>query len=87
MAISRNCRNAVNKLHETMKLLDLSQIDLTYKEKRFTIAVAILSLWIGFGIADFVSAATVVYSVGPVVGMKPENVFWNSEGGVFSNFT
>jgi len=70
-----------------MKLLDLSQIDFTHKEKRFTIAVALLSLWIGFGIADFVSAATVVYSVGPVVDMKPENVFWNPEGGVFINFT
>lgn len=87
LTVSQNCREAVDKLHETMKLLDLSRIDLTHKEKRFTIAVALLSLWIGFGIADFVSAATVVYSVGPVVDMKPENVFWNPEGGVFMKFT
>ena len=87
VTVSQNCREAVNTLHETMKLLDLSQIDLNYKGRRFIIAVALLSLWIGFGIADFVSAATVVYSVGPVVDMKPENVFWNAEGGVFINFT
>ncbi len=81
------CRQAVDKLHETMKLLELSRIDLTHKQRRFTIAVALFSLWIGFGIADFVSAATVVYSVGPVVDLKPENVFWNPEGGVLLNFT
>ena len=87
LTVSQNCREAVDKLHETMKLLDLSRIDLTHKERRFTIAVALLSLWIGFGIADFVSAATVVYSVGTVVDMKPESVFWNPKGGVFMNFT
>ncbi|UCE96552.1 MAG: hypothetical protein JSV51_02840 [Candidatus Bathyarchaeota archaeon] len=87
VAVSKSCREAVDKLHETMKLLDLSQIDLTHKEKRFTIAMAVLSIWIGFGIADFVSAATVVYSVGPVVDMRPENVFWNPDGGVYMNFT
>ena len=87
ITVLQNCREAVDKLHETMKLLEFSRIDLTHKEKRFTIAVALFSLWIGFGIADFVSAATVVYSVGPVVGIKAENVFWNPEGGVFVNFT
>lgn len=85
--VHQNCREAVDKLHEIMKLLEISRIDLTHKEKRFTIAVALFSLWIGFGIADFVSAATVVYSVGQVVGLKPENVFWNPEGGVLMNFT
>jgi len=44
-----------------MKLLALSQIDLAHKEKRFTVAVALFSLWVGFAVADFVSAATVVY--------------------------
>ncbi len=87
LTVSQNCREAVDKLHETMKTLDLSKIELEHKEKRFTIAVALLSLWIGFGIADFVSAATVVYSVGSVVNMKPENVFWSPEGGVFMSFT
>ncbi|MDH5447422.1 MAG: hypothetical protein OEY24_01080 [Candidatus Bathyarchaeota archaeon] len=87
ITVSRNCREAVDRLHETMKLLDLSQIDLAHKEKRYVIVVAIFSLWIGFAIADFVSAATVVYSVGPVTGMKPEYVFWNPEGGIFISFT
>ena len=87
MTVRQNCREAVDKLHEAMKLPELSRIDLAHKERPFTIAVALFSLWIGFGIADFVSAATVVYSVGPVVNMKPENVFWNPEGGVLMNFT
>jgi hypothetical protein len=87
MTVHQNCRDAVDKLHETMKLLELSRIDLAHKDKRFTIAIALFSLWVGFGIADFVSAATVVYSVGPVVGMKPESVFLHPEGGVIVNFT
>lgn len=87
VAVSRNCRDAVNRLHEVMKLLDLAQIDLGYKEKRFMIAITFFSLWIGFAVADFVAAATVVYSIGTATGMKPEHVFWNPEGAVFTNFT
>ncbi len=88
LTVSESCREAVDRLHETMKLLDLSLIDLAHKERRFTIAIALFSLWVGFGIADFVSAATVVYSIGQVSGMRPEHVFWNPEdGGVFINFT
>ena len=85
--VSKKCRDAVNRLHEVMKLLDLAQMNLNHKERRYTIAVALLSLWIGFAVADFVAAATVVYSIGPVTGMTPEDVFWNSEGGVFMTFT
>lgn len=87
VAVSRNCRDVVNRLHEAMKVLDLAKMNLAYKEKSYTIAVAFLSLWIGFAVADFVAAATVVYSIGPVVGMKPEHVFWSPEAGVFMNFT
>jgi len=70
-----------------MKLLDLSRMNMEHKEKRYMIAFAFLSLWIGFAVADFVAAATVIYSMGHVSGMKPEYVFWNPEGGVFMNFT
>ena len=87
VTVSRNCRDAVNRLHEVMKLLDLAQIDLGYKEKRYTIAITFFSLWVGFAVADFIAAATVVYSMGAAVGMKPEHVFWNPEGAVFTNFT
>lgn len=87
VAVNRNCHDAVNQLHEAMKLLDLAQLSLDHKEKRFMVAFAFFSLWIGFGVADFVAAATVVYSMGTVIGIKPENIFWNPEGGVFINFT
>ena len=87
VAVSRNCRDAVNRLHEVMKLFDLAQIDLDYKEKRYTIAITFLSLWVGFAVADFVAAATVVYSIGTATGMKPEHVFWNPEGAVLLNLT
>jgi hypothetical protein len=70
-----------------MKTMDLAQIRLDYKDKRFTIAVTFLSLWIGFAVADFLAAATVVYSVGSVAGIKPEYAFWSPEGRVFMNFT
>ena len=85
--VSKDCREAINRLHEEMKLLELAQINLDHKDKRYTIAVTFLSLWVGFAIADFVAAATVVYSMGPVVGTAAEHVFRNPEGGVFMNFT
>ena len=85
--MSRDCHDAVNRLHEVMKLLDLAQLSLDHKDKRYMIAFASFSLWIGFAIADFVAAATVVYSMGTIIGIKPENIFWNPEGGVFMNFT
>jgi hypothetical protein len=86
-AVNKNCRVAVNKLHEVMKLLDLAQLNLSQKEKRYMIAFTFFSLWIGFAVADFVAAATVVYSMGDVIGIRPENVFWNPEGGVILGFT
>jgi hypothetical protein len=84
---SRSCRDAVKRLHEVMKLLDIAKIDLGFKEKRYSMAIAIFSLWTGFAVADFVAAATVVYTTGPVTGMEPEYVFWNPEGADFMNFT
>ena len=85
--VNRNCRDAVNKLHEVMKLLDLAKMNLEYNERRYSTAVTLFSLWIGLAVADFVAAATVVYSIGPVTGMKPEFAFWNPEGAEFMNFT
>lgn len=85
--VSKNCRDAVKRLHEVMKLLDIAKIDLNYKEKRFSIAIAFFTLWIGFAFADFVAATTVVYTIGPATGTKTENVFWNPEGADFMNFT
>ena len=38
--ISKNCRDAVKSLHEVMKLLDLAKIELGYKEKRYSLAIA-----------------------------------------------
>jgi len=85
--VSRDCRDAVNRLHEVMKLLDLARINLNHKDKRYVIAIAFFSLWIGFSIADFVAAATVVYSMGPLTGVRPEDAFWDPEGGIFMSFT
>ena len=85
--VDRGCRDAIDGLHEVMKLLDLAQINLVYKDKRYTIAFAFLTLWIGFAVADFVAAATVVYSIGPVSGINPEHVFLNPEGAIYMNFT
>ncbi len=85
--VSKNCCDAVKRLHEVMKLLDIAKIDLSYKEKRYSIAIAFFTLWVGFAFADVVAAATVVYSIGPVTGVKTENVFWNPEGADFLNFT
>jgi len=68
-----------------MRLLDTAQINLDHKEKTYTIAFALFSLCAGFMGADFVAAATVVYSVGPLTGMKAEHVFLNPEGGIFRN--
>jgi len=88
IVVSKNCRDAVKRLHEVMKLLDIAKIDLGYKEKRYSIAIAFFTLWVGFAFADFVAATTVVYStIGPVTGVKTENVFWNPEGADFINFT
>jgi hypothetical protein len=70
-----------------MKQLDLAKLDMDHKYKRYTVAVAFLSLWIGFAVADFVAAATVVYTVGPVTGLTPEQVFLNPDGAIFMNFT
>jgi len=84
---NRSCRDAVKRLHEVMKLLDIAKINLDFKERRYSMAIAIFSLWIGFAVADFVAAATVVYTMGPVTGMEPEYVFWNPEGADFMNFT
>ena len=84
---NRSCRDAVKRLHEVMKLLDIAKMNLGFKEKRYSIAIAIFSLWIGFAVADFVAAATVVYTIGPVTGMEPEHVFWNPEGADFMNYT
>ena len=86
-AVSRNCHDAVNKLHEVMKLLDIAKIEWGYKEKRYSLAIAFFTLWVGFAFADFVAATTVVYSIGPTTGVKPENVFWNPEGADFMIFT
>ena len=85
--VNKDCRDAINRLHEVMKLLDIAQINLNHKEKTYMIAVTFLSLWVGFAVADFVAAATVVYSMGHATGMKAEHVFWSPEGGVFMNFT
>ncbi len=82
-----SCRDAVKRLHEVMKLLDIAKMNLGFKEKRYSMAIAIFSLWIGFAVADFVAASTVVYTTGPVTGMEPEYVFWNPEGADFMNFT
>ena len=86
-AVRRDCHVAVNRLHEVMKLLDLAQLSLDHKDKRFMIAFTFFSLWIGFAVADFVAASTVVYSMGDIIGIRPEHVFWSPEGGVFINFT
>ena len=85
--VSENCHDAVKRLHEVMKLLDMAKIDLGYKEKRYSIAIAFFTLWVGFAFADVVAAATVVYSIGPATGVRTENVFWNPEGADFMNFT
>jgi len=85
--VSKNCRDAVKRLHEVMKLLDLANIELNYKEKRYSLAVAFFTLCVGFVFADFVAAATVVYSVGSATGVNPETVFWNPDGADFLNFT
>jgi len=87
IVVSKNCRDAVKRLHEVMKLLDIAKIDLGYKEKRYSIAIAFFTLWVGFAFADFVAATTVVYSIGPATGVKTENVFWNPEGADFLNLT
>ena len=87
IVVSKNCRDAVKRLHEVMKLLDIAKIDLGHKEKRYSIAIAFFTLFVGFTFADFVAAATVVYSIGPVTGVETENVFWNPEGADFLNFT
>lgn len=85
--ISENCRDTINKLHEIMKLLDLAKINLEHKEKAHTKAVASLWLFIGLAITDFIAAATVVYTMGPITGIKAEHAFLNPEGGVYMNFT
>ena len=85
--VDRGCRDAVDGLHEVMKLLDLAKINLGYKDKRYTYAFAFFTLWIGFAVADFVAAATVVYSIGPVSGISPEHVFLTPDGGIYMNFT
>jgi hypothetical protein len=85
--VSKDCRSAVDRLHEVMKQLDLAKLNLDHKERRYTIAVAFLSLWIGFAVADFVAAATVVYTVGPVTGLTPDRVFLTPDGAIFMNFT
>lgn len=85
--VNKNCREAVNRLHEVMKLLDLARLNFEHKERRYSWAITLFSLWIGFAVADFVAAATVVYSVGPVTGMEPVYAFWNPEGAEFMNFT
>jgi len=84
---SKNCRDAVKRLHEVLKLLDIAEIDFGYKEKRYSIAIAFFTLWVGFVFADVVAAGTVVYSIGPATGVKTENVFWNPGGADFLNFT
>jgi hypothetical protein len=84
---NRSCRDAVKRLHEVMKLLDIAKMNLGFKEKRYSMAIALFSLWMGFAVVDFVAAATVVYTIGPVTGMEPEYVFWNPEGADFMNFT
>lgn len=86
-AVDENCRNAVDGLHEVMRQLDLAKINLGYKDKRYTLAFAFFTLWIGFAVADFVAAATVVYSIGPVSGINPEEVFLTPDGGIYMNFT
>ena len=85
--VNRDCRDAINRLHEVMKLLDITQINLNHKEKNYMIAVTFLSLWIGFAVADFIAAATVIYSMGHAAGIEPEHAFWNPEGAVFMNLT
>ncbi len=85
--VSKNCRDAINKLHETMKSLDLAEMDLGSKDKAYTRAISFLLIWIGLASAVFVAAATVFYSMGPITGIKPEHAFLNPEGGVYMNFT
>ena len=85
--VSKNCRDAVKRLHEVMKLLDLAKIELSYKEKRYSLAIAFFTLCVGFAFADFVAATTVVYSIGTATGVNSETVFWNPEGADFLNFT
>ena len=43
-AVDRGCRDAVDGLHEVMKLLDLAKINLGYKDKRYTYAFAFFTL-------------------------------------------
>jgi len=85
--VSKNCRDAINKLHEIMKSLDLAKMNLEHKDKAYSIAIASFWLWIGFAVADFVAAATVVYTMGPVTGIKAEDAFWVPEGGIYMNLT
>lgn len=86
-AATKKCREAVNKLHEVMKSLDLAHLNVQHGERRYSTAITLFSLWIGFAIADFVAAATVVYSVGPITGMEPIYAFYNPGGAEFMNFT
>ncbi len=87
VAMNSKCREAVNQLHEVMKSLDLAHLNVQHNERRYSTAITLFSLWIGFAIADFVAAATVVYSVGPVTGMEPIYAFYNPNGAEFMNYT
>lgn len=85
--VSKNCRDTINKLHEIVKSLELAKVNLEHRDKAYTKAAAFLWLWIGFAVTDFIAAATVVYTISPITGIRVEHVFWNPEGGVFMNFT
>ena len=85
--VNSTCRDAVNRLHEVMKLLDIAKLELDYKETKFTTAYTIFLVFVGLAAADFLAASTVVYSIGPTVGMNAENVFWDPVGGVFMDLT
>ena len=60
---------------------------LDHKERTYMTAITFFLLFAGLAAADFLAAVTVVYSMGPSIGMKAEYVFLDPEGGVFSNFT